>query len=102
MLSVEERKRFDLWNLMMEDFGCPNVINKNGQLSSGAYLSNGQVDIGYMLAPMAINELLNATKDKIQQCALTKICRAFTEGLPLMSCVSQIPERKPMSNGYAL
>ena len=94
MLSVEERKRFDLWNLMMEDFGCPNVINKNGQLSSGAYLSNGQVDIGYMLAPMAINELLNATKDKIQQCALTKICRAFTEGSSFDELCESNPRKK--------
>lgn len=78
ILSTEEKERFDLWNRMMKDFGCPNVINKNGHLSNGAYLNNEEVDIGYMLAPMAINNLLNATRNKIQPCALAEICKAFT------------------------
>lgn len=32
-----------------------------------------------MLAPIAINNLLNATRNKIQPCALAEICKALTD-----------------------
>lgn len=94
ILSAEGKERFDLWNRMMKDFGCPNIINKNGYLSSGAYLSNRKIDIGYMLAPMAINKLFNATKDKVQPCTLTKICRASTDGPSYDELCESNPRKK--------
>lgn len=72
--------RFALWQQIMNQFGAPNVVTGNGELVHGAYWKGNQIDLEYILAPMAINQLLDHTGTyKKDTCPLHKICCHSTE-----------------------
>lgn len=67
--------RYGLWNILMKEFGCPVLIDIDGNRIDGAYIDETEVDLGYMLAPMAINEMLDHFGTFIQKpCPLNIVC----------------------------
>lgn len=80
-LSNEDiRIRYGNWNWLMEKMGCPTIIDSNGNRIQGAYLDGEEVELGYMLAPMAINEFFDHKRNYIpQSCPLDIICSAAND-----------------------
>lgn len=93
MLSAEHiEERYGFWQQIMDKFGAPIVVNRDGEMVQGAYLGGTQINIGDMLAPIAINQLLaDEGKYKKRSCPFVKICRFDTK----ISCYSEICERDP-------
>ena len=81
ILSEENiSNRFGFWQQIMEKFGAPNIVDNNGNLVQGAYLNDKEIDIGYMLAPMIINELYDFKGDfKNISCPIIPICKSLTD-----------------------
>lgn len=59
LYSEDSRVRFVFWNKLMKNFGCPVLIDRDGNRIEGAYLGQEEIDLSFMLAPIAINELLD-------------------------------------------
>lgn len=75
LCSEDIHVRYSIWNILLEEFGCPVLIDANGNRIEGAYLGGKEVDIGYMLAPMAIDKLLDHNGLFIQgPCPLELVC----------------------------
>lgn len=67
--------RFGFWQQILDEFGAPNVVDGNGEVVQGAYWNGEQINLGYMLAPMAIYQLLNhCGQYEKKACPLSKIC----------------------------
>ena len=67
--------RFGFWQQILDEFGAPNVVDGNGGIVQGAYWNGEQINLGYMLAPMAIYQLLNhCGQYEKKACPLVKIC----------------------------
>lgn len=92
-LSEEnEERRFAYWQQIMNTFGTPIVISGKGEMVHGAYLGGVQIDIAYMLAPVALDQLLdNESRYKKEACPLAEICHFYIED----SCYSEICEMDP-------
>lgn len=85
------RVRYGIWNILIREFGCPVLIDINGNRIEGAYLGETEVDIGYMLAPMAINELLDYNGTFIQKpCPLNIICRNANDPTYSKECMEDL------------
>lgn len=84
--------RFGFWQQIIDRFGAPNVVNGKGDLVQGAYWNGSQIDLDYILAPMAIYQLLDyeGSYEK-KACPLWKICYHFTEN----SCYSELCKSNP-------
>lgn len=92
-LSTENiKERYGFWQQIMDKFGAPIVVNREGEMVQGAYLEGTQINIGDMLAPIAIDQLMDDEgKYKKRSCPLVKICRLHTN----ISCYSEICEIDP-------
>lgn len=92
-LSTENiKERYGFWQQIMDKFGAPIVVNGDGEMVQGAYLKGTQINIGDMLAPIAIDQLMDDEgKYKKRSCPLVKICRLHTN----ISCYSEICEIDP-------
>lgn len=83
--------RFGIWNTLMKEFGCPVLIDSDGNRIEGAYLGQEEIDISFMLAPMAINELLDHNGlYKIGKCPLVKLCSAAEDPLYSDTCKNDL------------
>lgn len=51
--------RFGFWQQILDGFGGPNIVDGNGEIVQGAYWNGEQINLEYILAPLAINQLLN-------------------------------------------
>lgn len=89
--------RYSLWNTLMKEFGCPVLIDIDGNRVEGAYLDETEVDIGFMLAPMAINELLDRDGTFIQKpCPLNIVCRNANDPTYSEECMEDIRKVKDL------
>ena len=75
----------------MDEFGCPNVEDGNGNLSQGAYLAEKSIDIGYMLAPMAISKIVG---ESTQICPLIDICKNDIRFMSTKKCENSPLKKK--------
>ncbi len=75
--SLENKdSRYAFWNVFIEKFGCPVLIDKDANRIEGAYLDGMEIDLGYTLAPMAINELLDFRGLYIKKaCPMEAVCK---------------------------
>ncbi len=87
LYSEDSSVRFEIWNSLMREFGCPVLIDNDGNRIEGAYLGQEEIDLGYMLAPMAINELLDYNGVHIiRECPLAILCSVANDPLYSDSC----------------
>lgn len=73
--------KYNLWQIVMDEFGAPNIINGNGELLDGAYIEGQSIDLGYMMAPLVINQLLDKNGKILlkKSCPLLKVCQISKE-----------------------
>lgn len=87
LCSEDSGARFLVLNTLLKEFGCPVLIDSDGNRIEGAYLGQEEIDLSFMLAPMAINELLDHNGKHIQKaCPLNVICRAANDPLYSHTC----------------
>jgi hypothetical protein len=61
-------------NTIIEELGCLVLVNAKGNRTEGANLNNKEIDLVYMLAPMAIDKLLDHKGEFIQDsCPLHRV-----------------------------
>lgn len=58
LCSEDIQARYYLWNIIIKEFGCPVLVDSEGNRIEGAILDDKDIDLAYMLAPMAIDKLL--------------------------------------------
>ena len=76
LCSDDIHARYYFWNVIINEFGCPILVDSKGNRIEGAYLNDQEIDLVYMLAPMAINKLLDYKGRFIEEaCPLISICR---------------------------
>lgn len=83
--------RFNCWQQIMDGFGGPNIVVGCGELLQGAYLNDKEIDIRYMLAPMAIYMALHENKPI---CPLINICKQDKDANTLKKCKENFYEKK--------
>ncbi len=85
LLSEEDQEiRFNNLNNIMKEFGCPNVVDRFGTIRQGAYLEDKEIDIMYMLAPMAIYIM----EGKKKGCPIAAICKQSEKSMYVNECDS--------------
>lgn len=99
-LSSEDiHVRYYLWNIIIKELGCPVLVDSNGNRIEGASLDNKEIDLSYMLAPMAINELLDYKGEFIQRpCPLKSICQSADDPSYSEECLVD-PRKNTNING---
>ena len=87
LCSEDAGVRFGIWNTLMRDFGCPVLIDSDGNRIEGAYLGQEEIDISFMLAPMAIDKLLDRNGlHIIEECPLIPLCLSAGDSLYSDTC----------------
>lgn len=93
LCSEDIHVRYFLWNTIIEELGCPVLVDSKGNRTEGANLNNKEIDLVYMLAPMAIDKLLDHKGEFIQgPCPLRSIC--YNAGDPSYSEECLVDPRK--------
>lgn len=77
LCSEDIHVRYFLLNTIIEELGCPVLVDAKGNRTEGASLNNKEIDLAYMLAPMAIDKLLDHKGEFIQgPCPLQSLCHS--------------------------
>lgn len=88
LCSEDIHVRYFLWNTIIEELGCPVLVDAKGNRTEGASLNNKEIDLVYMLAPMAIDKLLDHKGEFIQgPCPLQSLCHSAGEPLYSEECL---------------
>lgn len=91
--------RYYLWNIIIKELGCPVLVDSSGNRIEGAILDDKEIDLAYMLAPMAIDKLLNYKGEFIQgPCPLRLICQSTDDPSYSEECLVD-PRKNTNLNG---
>lgn len=99
LCSEDIQARYDLWNIIIKELGCPVLVDSEGNWTEGANLDNIEIDLAYMLAPMAIDKLLNHKGEFIPgPCPLKSICQSADDPSYSEECLVD-PRKNTNING---